>query len=399
MTNRIKVNLAWFALISLLFIGWATKNIVPLDALENPYTLKAEFASSLGMQDGNEVAYLGVKAGSVSSVRRIPGGVLVSMRIDRDKRIPKGSTAHLFRKSAIGEQYIDFTPPPGYKGGDGPWLAKNERIPMARTTVPLEFSELLRSASRLISEIDPKDVQTLVSELAIGLQGRTDSLRALTEAGDTIGQTLADRTEVLDRLATNNTKLTRVVTAHRGSLGDSLSDLRQLADSLKNSKGDLSLLLDRGSALLGQTADIVAANKGNLDCSLKVLERVVDATTTPAKLDGLRTLLQHGADGFGRVWDARDVEPDGSVWVRVGLVSNDENKAPQYVPPHQVPPEPDIGECESALRPAGGDYVPLSMQPASSMRSAGNALLLVLLLAFLVGGAVLRETGRLRSGA
>ena len=399
MTNRIKLNLAWFALISVLFIGWATRNIIPLDALENPYTIKAEFASSLGMQDGNEVAYLGVKAGSVSSVKRIPGGVLVSMRIDRDKRIPKDSTAHLFRKSAIGEQYIDFTPPPGYKGGDGPWIGKNERIPMERTTVPLEFSELLRSASRLISEVDPEDVKTLVSELAIGLQGRTDSLRALTEAGDTIGQTLAERTEVLDRLATNNTKLTRVVTAHRGSLGDSLSDLRQLADSLKNSKGDLSLLLDRGSTLLGRTADIVAANKGNLDCSLKILERVTDATTSPAKLDGLRTLLQHGPDGLGRVWDARDVEPDGSVWVRVGLVSNGEHKAPQYVPPNQIPSAPKLAACESPLRPAGGDYVPLSMQRTSSTSSAADALLIALLLAFLAGGAVLRETGRLRSGA
>ena len=38
MTTRTKVNLVWFGLISALFIGWAVRNIVPLDFLERPYT-------------------------------------------------------------------------------------------------------------------------------------------------------------------------------------------------------------------------------------------------------------------------------------------------------------------------------------------------------------------------
>jgi phospholipid/cholesterol/gamma-HCH transport system substrate-binding protein len=402
MNRRTQINLVWFGLISFVFIAWAVRNIVPLDVIERPYSIKAEFASSLGMQPGNEVAYLGVKYGAVSGVDRIPGGVLVTMKINRDKHIPEGSTAHLFRKSAIGEQYVDFAPPDDYEGPGGPWIREGERIPMARTTVPLEFSELLRSASRLVSKVDPEAVRTLVHELATGLEGRTDSLRALTEAGDELGATLAEKTEALDRLAENNTRLTRVVTEHRGSLGDSLTDLRQLADSLKNARGDLAALLDRGAPLVTDVADIVARNKADLDCDLKILERVIDVTTTPERLAGLGTVLQQAPAGFGAIWDARDVEDDGSIWIRVGLVANPNNKAPQYVPPNEVPPGPPIAPCASPLRPAAPPYTPLSASPASAVteitRPAGVAVL-VGVLALGVSGAVLRRrVPRLRSG-
>lgn len=402
MTRRAQINLVWFGLISFVFIAWAVRNIVPLDVIERPYSIKAEFASSLGMQPGNEVAYLGVKYGAVSDVDRIPGGVLVTMKINRDKHIPEGSTAHLFRKSAIGEQYVDFAPPDDYDGPGGPWIREGERIPMARTTVPLEFSELLRSASRLVSRVDPDAVRTLVHELATGLEGRTDSLRALTEAGDELGAALAEKTEALDRLAENNTRLTRVVTEHRGSLGDSLSDLRQLADSLKNARGDLAALLDRGAPLVTDVADIIARNKADLDCDLKILERVIDVTTTPERLAGLGTVLQQAPAGFGAIWDARDVEADGSIWIRVGLVANPNNKAPQYVPPNEVPPGPPIAPCASPLRPASPPYTPLSASPASAVtdiaRPAGVAVLVGVVAVGMSGAVRRRRVPRLRSG-
>src|SRR2546423_786901 len=82
---------------------------------------------------------------------------------------PAGSTANIFRKSAIGEQYVDFEPPAGYSGTAGPFYKDGATIPLERTTTPLEFSELLRSASAVIGSIDPNDVTVLLHEAAIGL--------------------------------------------------------------------------------------------------------------------------------------------------------------------------------------------------------------------------------------
>src|SRR5205814_1776489 len=148
-----------------------------------------------------------------------------------------------------------------------------------------------------------------VHEAATGLAGNGDALRDLADAGDRLSAMLAARTEVLGRLATNNTRLTHVVTEHATSFGQSLTDLRQLADSLKNVRGDTSVLLARGAQLLGQLGDIVANHKGDLDCTLKDLELLTDVATTPGRLAGLKTVLEVGPVAFDDLFDASDVDP------------------------------------------------------------------------------------------
>ena len=336
--RRIYINLFVFGLAFVGMIFWAINQIVSVDAVDKPYKLAAEFPNAVGVLPNAEVTYLGVPAGLVTSVKRDTAGkaVRITMKIQQDRKIPDGSTANIYRKSAIGEQYVDFEPPAGYNGSGGPFYKPGTMIPLDHTTIPLEFSELLRSASALISSIDPNDVTVLLHEAAIGLNGRTDSLRQLTESGDRLSSTLVAKTDALDRLATNSTRLTQIVADHRNSFGQPITDLRELAASLRNAKGDTSVLLDRGSVLLRQVADLVASQKGNLDCDLKILEQVTDATTTDQKIKELAALLDIGPKGFGGVWDSRDVETAGPLpgpWIRVGLINNSNNPAPQYTPP------------------------------------------------------------------
>jgi phospholipid/cholesterol/gamma-HCH transport system substrate-binding protein len=361
--------------------------------------MAAEFTNAVGVLPNAEGTYLGVTYGRVSSVTRIPGGVRIDLDIENGRKIPKGSDANIFRKSAIGEQYVDFSPPPGDKG-TGPYYGKNTLIPMSKTHVPLEFSEFLRSASALISSIPPDAVAQLLDAASQGLQGRTDSLRALAEGGDTLAAALASRTDALDRLADNSTRLTHVVAEHRGSLGQSLTDLRNVADSLRNAKGDTAVLLDRGSQLLRQVADVVAHQKGNLDCDLKTLELVTDAATTPQRLAGLGALLRVGPVAFSRVWDARDVDTTGpypGVWVRVGLVSNATHNPPaQYMPAKQVPAVKEVPPCGSTLKPVGINYRPGPTGSQPLVPAAAQTGLITMLLASVGGLFVLRQSGGFR---
>jgi phospholipid/cholesterol/gamma-HCH transport system substrate-binding protein len=315
--------------------------------------------------------------------------------VKRTLQVPNESTASVLRKSVVGEPYVDFEPPAGFTGG-GPYLPHGARIPQDRTTVPLEFSELLRSASNLISSIPPEDVQTLLHELAIGLQGRGDALRTLTESGDRLSTTLAAKSETLDRLLTNQTKLTHVVTQHRGSLGQSLTDLEHVSATLKEASSDTQVLLDRGSRFLGQTADIVSNQKQNLDCTLKILEVLVDETTTPRRLAEVRTLLEKGPTAFQQLFDATDVEDDGR-WIRVGLTGNNMNPPKQYNPPKALPGVPAVPNCTSALHAAAtGEIVRTSVagsNTSQSLPATGGSLALCLGLALIGGFVVIRLTG------
>jgi len=411
MSRRTIANLVTFFVVGGLFVVWAATSLLKLDAIQKPYKMKADFASAVGLLPGSEVDYLGVTYGTVSSVERIDGGVRITLRMDKAKKVPAGSSANIFRKSALGEQYIEFDPPSGYTDG-GPYYPPGTLIPMARTTVPLEFSELLRSASRLISAIPPDAVNTLVHEAAVGVNGRTDSFRALVDAGDRLSQMLLQRTAVLDRLATNNASLTHEFTEHSQSLSNSVADLRQVAESLKNARGDTTLLLQRGSQLLGTAADLVAAHKADLDCDLKTLELVTDVTTTPHNLQGLQTVLSAAPVAFDELWDASDVDPipgyptdpisPVSRWTRVGFVVNTTyNPAPQFVPPKVLPSVVQVPACVSPLHPNAGDFVPAAATtPVSLLATTGGTALAGVALALLATALILRETMKgLRSGS
>jgi phospholipid/cholesterol/gamma-HCH transport system substrate-binding protein len=375
----VAANVVFFAVMFVVMVGWAVRQVVSVEQLDQPYPVAAEFSNAFGILPNAEVTYLGVGYGTVSGVARAPGGVRIDMKIEQGRRIPEQATAMITRKSAVGEPYVDFSPPTGASSDGGPYLEAGDIVPIERTRVPLEFSELLRSASGVIGSIPPADLHTLVHELAVGLEGRSGDLRRLAESGDDLAATFAAQTELLDRLTVNNTRLTHVVTEHRDDLASSVASLRLLAQTLDATKGDTSLLLDRGSVLLTQIADLVAAEKGNLDCDLKVLELLIDETSTPRRLAELRAVLDIAPRAFAGLYDSIDIEADGP-WIRVGNVSNGTNSPAQYVPPRTLPPARQVGACASQLRavsslsaPAGGDYRPGQGAAGSALPATGAA--------------------------
>jgi phospholipid/cholesterol/gamma-HCH transport system substrate-binding protein len=372
MSRRTVINLVFFNAVFLLMVFWAVNNIVTVDRIERPYTITGDFLQAAGVKANAEVTYLGVHYGRVTDVVRRPGGVSVTMKIDRKKAIPEGSIARIFRKSAIGEPYIDFKPPASYTKAGSTRIKPGENIPVSRTTVPLEFSELLRSAGALISSIDPEAAGGLVHELSLALDGRGESLQTLTTSIDKITASFVEKTDQLDRLADNSTRVTKVLADHRLSLGRSIRNLRALADALRTANGDTQVLLDVGPDFLGTTADLVADQKRNLDCLLTDLTPVLRTLAQPDQLGDLAQTLQNGPLAFGYVAAAVDHEADGP-WVRINLiVPADVSTPPVYVPKKTLPVVPSVPACASALAassPATFAQTSGSTSPASGLLS------------------------------
>lgn len=351
MSRRTLINLVFFNGVFVVMLIWAAGNLVTIDRLEHPYTITGDFTQASGVKANAEVTYLGVHYGRVSDVARRPDGVRITMKIDKGKDIPARSIARIFRKSAIGEPYIDFRPPEGFTKG-GPRIEPGDNVPPSRTTVPLEFSELLRSASDVISSIDPQAAGDLVHELSLALNGRGDSLRTLTTSIDQITSTFVERTDQLDRLAENSTRVTKVVADHRLSLGRSLSNLRAIAETLRDANGDTQVLLDVGPDFLRTTADLVADQKRNLDCLLTDMAPILRTLNTDQSLSDLAQTLQNGPLAFGYVASTVQQEADGP-WVRINLVVPTDGDNPDvYVPPKGLPVVPTVAPCASTLTPA-----------------------------------------------
>ncbi len=375
--TRVRLNLVVFALLFLVLLVEGTRSLITVGQITHPYTLNAIFSDANGIVQHDEVDYLGVPYGEVASVSRDPvaGGAIVHLAMTKGRQIPEGSVAHLDLKSTLGEQYINFVPPDGYTGNHGPYYPAKFTIPVSNTTTPVQFSELLKTATNLLQAVPPDQLQSLVSNLAVAVQGTADSLRSLVQSGDRLSGALVTKTQAINALITNSTKLVHVVTAHRTSLDQSVLDLTQVAATLQAIQPTTNHLLDTANPLFQTVANLVAAAQGNLDCTLKGLNPLLDLTSTPRKLKELATLLDVGPKAFAGINDSVDFDngPSGTglsgAWLRVGLVVNQNNPAVLYNPVHQFPAAAAIPSCTSALRPVSGDYRPTNISARFALLS------------------------------
>jgi len=386
--SRVRLNLIFFGILFVVLLVEATRALITVGQITHPYTLNAIFTDANGVVAHDEVDYLGVSYGEVSSVSRDPAaaGAIVHMAMTKGRQIPMGSVAHLDLKSTLGEQYVNFQPPAGYTGTSGPYYPKGFTVPVANTTTPVQFSELLKSATTLLQAIPPDQLQSLVGQLAVALQGTADSLRSLVQSGDRLSGALVTKTQAINDLITNSTKLVHIVTQHRGSLDQSLVDLTQVAATLQAIQPTANHLLDTANPLFQTLANLVAAAQGNLDCTLKGLNPLLDLTSTPTKLKELSTLLDVGPKAFAGINDSVDFDsgPAGTslsgAWLRVGLVVNQNKPAVLYSPVHTFPAAVAIPSCASTLRPVSGDYRPTNISarfpllPSDLPGSAADAL-------------------------
>ncbi|NUR90646.1 MAG: MCE family protein [Nonomuraea sp.] len=266
MRNRVYVNLGFFVLLGVAMTVWAFSTIIRLDVVERPYRVSAEFASSPGLVRGFDVAYLGVRVGRIGDVRLAPGKIVVGLDIDREIRLPKGSTAEVRRKSAVGEPYVELSPPAA--GVTGPSLAAGDTIPMARTTVPLDYRKLFEGVGKLLDAVPPEDARTITHEVATALDGRAPAIRHIIEDAHDLTGTLADNSAVLDELSVQLTELTHTLAGRKDKLASGITDLSTVTGSLRASRTDLDVFLDRGPGVFAQLDAAIRRSRPGFSCLL-----------------------------------------------------------------------------------------------------------------------------------
>ncbi|WP_165966414.1 MCE family protein [Actinomadura sp. 7K507] len=306
MNSRIVTNLIFFAALGVLLSIWAVTSIITVDALRRPVTVTAEFASSPGLRADLEVAYLGVRVGSVGDVDLRPGRVAVQLKLDRGATVPAAAHAAVLRKSVMGEPYVALTPPSGPGGRP---LRAGDHIPLSRTSVTVEYKKLFDSAGDLLRAIPPRETRTLTSELATGLEGRGGTLRDLMGDAHQLTGTLAAESSVLDSLSVQLTQLTGTLAASGPELGSGVNDLAAFTATLKDSRNDLDSVLRRGPGLVDQVNGTLEASRPGMRCMLHALGVQSPPLFTPEA----SRLLRHSLTVFGtRIPDVTDsvVEPN-----------------------------------------------------------------------------------------
>ncbi|MGW0802787.1 MCE family protein [Nonomuraea sp. NPDC002799] len=345
MRNRIPLNLGFFAVLGIAMTIWAFSTIIKLDVIERPYRVSAEFVSSPGLIPGFDVAYLGVRVGKVGDVRLAPGKIVVGLDLDRGVRLPKGSTAEVRRKSAVGEPYVELSPPA--TGVTGPSLAAGDTIPLARTTVPLDYKKLFEGVGKLLNAVPPQDARTITHELAAGLDGRAPAIRNIIDDAHDLTGTLADNAELLDDLSVQLTRLTHTLAGKRGELAAGITDLSTVTGALRASRTDLNAFLDQGPGVFGQIDDLVRTSRPGFSCLLTAAglpHRPAFSAATERNAHHLLSVMPTALSLAGDISDRRD----GTVYGKAAFVFSvpgGPGPAEEYAGPIGPPVVPEVRAC------------------------------------------------------
>ncbi|MEU7891268.1 MCE family protein [Nonomuraea sp. NPDC049152] len=357
MRPRIYLNLVFFALLGVAMTIWAFSTIIKLDAITQPYRVSAEFVSSPGLVRGFDVAYLGVRVGKIGDVRLAPGKIVVGLDIDREIRLPKASTAEVRRKSAIGEPYVELSPPE--TGVGGPSLAPGDVIPLAKTTVPLDYKKLFEGVGKLLNAVPAKDAKTITHELAVALDGRAPAIRSIIDDAHNLTDTLADNSKTLDELAVQLTQLTGTLAGRRDKLAAGITDLATVTGSLRESRKDLYAFLDNGPGVFGQIDTLLRTARPGFSCALTAAGLPHRPIFSAATERDVHHLLSVVPTALSLTDDISDKRPDGTVYGRstfIFSVPGGPQPAEEYENPIGPPKMAPLLECPKHAPVAGVDF-------------------------------------------
>jgi len=167
------------------------------------YEVTMQLPETGGLYKNGNVTYRGVEVGRVQDVSLTRGGAAAVLSLKSGIDIPGDLDAQVHSQSAIGEQFVALVP----RNGDSPPLKSGDVIPIERTVIPPDISDLLDATNRGLQAIPGDALRTAVGEAFVAVGGLGPEIARIVkgsnslaiEAGENVGSlaTLIDQSKPL----------------------------------------------------------------------------------------------------------------------------------------------------------------------------------------------------------
>ncbi len=353
-TRRIVVNLVAFGLLSAILIAYGFFDLLG-DPLAGTTTVSTVLPDASGLSPNFLVTLDGVDVGSVKSVALTPDGAKVTMTLNSGTDVPSNVAAKVVIANALGEQEVDLVP---VAAASAPSTAEASRtvaqvaappkalrsgavIPAATDSTPADVSTVVQEATRLLQAIPPGDLNSLLHEAAVALNGNAGNLRTIASASELFSEEFLAQQQQFESLLSNAPPVLDTVTHDAPQLQQGLADTAVLAEVLASHSNDLVRLLGQGTGAATALHTLLLQNEPNLACIVHDVSALDANLGSGSNLSNLNTALATNQEFFGAV---AAVAQDGPA---KGLTSNDSYRNDQewlrtrlLLPPLQVPLQP-----------------------------------------------------------
>ncbi|WP_289009791.1 MCE family protein [uncultured Thermomonospora sp.] len=239
-------------------------------------TLSATFEDVQTLTTGHSVQISDVKVGTVTKIELSGYRALVTMSLEKGRRIPTGTTATISRTSLLGENYVRLDPPPGRDLSTGPFLPDGAHL--SATSVQPDLEQITERVGPLLAAISGQNLQTITSEGATAVSGKGKQLNTLikkaAQVTDSYAAANADLARALDALA----ELGGTLEGGRDRLDKLPGNLQLATQRLKNERAQLKRSVQELLKLARSINDNVHLRHGKrLEAVLRRAEELIDA--------------------------------------------------------------------------------------------------------------------------
>ncbi|UYP19507.1 MCE family protein [Rhodococcus sp. Z13] len=245
-------------------------------------TVYAEFVSTTGLYEGDDVRVLGVPVGSITDIEPREDLVRVTMKVDDSVEIPADANAVIIAQSLVSARFVQLTPV--YSGG--PTIEDGATIPVQRTASPVEWDQIKTELMRLSEALGPEELDPqgslgrFIDTAAENLDGNGESVRAaLRELSDTMHTLSEGRTDLFSTIRNLQTFVS-VLSSSNEQIVQFGGRLASVSDVLAQSSDQLGISLEELDIAVGDVQRFVQDNRAALTESV---ERLADATEVLAR--------------------------------------------------------------------------------------------------------------------
>lgn len=224
------------------------------------YSLSIGFPQAVGLTAGNDVCYAGVAVGKVESVEPSGAGVVATVRIEKDVKIPRQSTIVVTSNGVMGGKFINIVPDKDanfddcYGSGDfayGLQEATMDDMMVNINGAVMKVQTLLDSMNQVLGD---KETQQALKDVSLNMRNITANI-------DTLTATLANMAEV------------------------NQGDVRQMAQNLNHMTGSLMRAADSMEVL-------VSTFNGNGETGANLREAIANLSATSKRIDNMAASLE-----------------------------------------------------------------------------------------------------------
>jgi phospholipid/cholesterol/gamma-HCH transport system substrate-binding protein len=156
------------------------------------YTLYAGFKQVIGVEQQSTVRLSGVPVGTVKTVQNDGRGVTVTLKINKDTKIPKGSQVVIGSSGVMGDKFVNILPADSSKGWaeDGDYLigqdeAGVEELMVGAGKVIAQAQDLLTGLNNIVGN---PEFQGSMVQVAVNLRDTTAHINGMMAAFESMAQ-------------------------------------------------------------------------------------------------------------------------------------------------------------------------------------------------------------------